>query len=85
MRIRLARYLLRAQVDDDMEFFEMLFHGMEILGVKTAAGMIAALWGTATDRSETRISRSMTEGEFHDGTSVRLYGGDTFPTSPNID
>jgi hypothetical protein len=51
--IRLVRYQLRAWVDDDMELFEVLHHSMEILEVKTAAGVIATLCRTATDQSET--------------------------------
>jgi len=54
--IRLIGHRLSAWVDDDdMTLFEVLDQSMEILEVETAAGVIAALWGTAIDRLATRM------------------------------
>ena len=82
--IRLTKYQLRAWVDDDMELFEVFHYSMEILEVKTAAGVIAALWRIATGQSVTRnetCGKETHEVAFafyggktvHGGTSVRLY------------
>jgi hypothetical protein len=70
--------------DDDMELFEVFHYSMEILEVKTAAGVIAALWRIATGQSVTRnetCGKETHEVAFafyggktvHGGTSVRLY------------
>jgi hypothetical protein len=48
--ISLTRGQLGARVDDDdMALFKVFHQGMEILEVETAAGVVAALWGTTID------------------------------------
>ena len=58
MGIRLTKYQLRAWVDDDMELFEVFHYSMEILEVKTAAGVIAALLENS-DRSVSNEKRDL--------------------------
>ena len=69
---------------------------MEILEVETAAGVIAALWGTAIDHLATKIwiARGKETHElifaFHGGervhyrTSVRLHGGGYLSCFPEV-
>lgn len=74
----------------------MLHYSMAILEVKTAAGVIAVLWGTATDQSKMRMQTRGKEthglaftlhgGKWvHDGTSVRLYEGGYIASIPWVD
>ena len=90
--IRLTKYQLRAWVNDDMELFEVFHYSMEILEVKTAAGVIAALWRIVTGQSVTRNetcgkrltrspSRSMAEKRFMVEPLSDSTRADTFPVS----